>query len=78
MFGTNEDYKRVQQRNKWVAFLKQNRKKNNYSDAERQHIMAWASKTTIHYDKLYEQTRSYVSNKYSEDAVQKLSHQALP
>jgi hypothetical protein len=58
---SDEDYKRVAERDAWVAYLRCNMHQSSYTTKQRRSILHWASTATYTYDFLYNKTRQYVN-----------------
>ena len=63
MKHSNTDYKRIQDRARWIEHLKQNELCSGYSTNRQSNILNWSQATTYTYDTLYERINTYIDQK---------------
>jgi hypothetical protein len=63
MKESNEDYKRIQYRAKWIEHLQQNEMCNEYNHHQQNNILNWAETTKFTYDTLHKRINEYIQEK---------------
>ena len=69
--NSDDDYKRVKQRNRWVKHLKNQQINSSMSKKEQKQILQWAESFTMTFDNLYDHIQKYIQRNNNKNNKQR-------